>query len=304
MTAPLDVEIAAPIPLAEWLTVAKRCVDDAMIQHFAAVRAAEPQQSRLLEAVEYSLTQGGKRVRPILVLEAAAACDGQAETAMPAAIAMECVHTFSLIHDDLPAMDDDDLRRGVPTNHKVFGEALAVLAGDWLLAHALELLVKSYPGATGGMLAADLASGTKGMIAGQAADISGEELPADGDLVRFIHRHKTAALIQSACRMGATTAGAAPAQRSALSAYGLHLGLAFQIMDDILDLTATTAQLGKRAAKDAEAGKQTYPAACGLDESRRQARQEADAALAALRPLGARSERLAQIAEFVVAREN
>ena len=304
MNARLDTVVDPATATSDWLRQQKGRVDAALSVHLNDVKRAEPQQSRLLDAVEYSLTQGGKRLRPILTLESAAACGIDDDRAMPAAIAIECVHAFSLIHDDLPAMDDDDLRRGVPTNHKVFGEALAILAGDWLLAHALELLARHYPAPAAVELTTVLCGGTKAMIAGQAADIAGEGQPVRAELVRYIHQHKTARLIQAGCRLGAIAAGANEKAAAGLGDFGLHLGLAFQIVDDILDCTATTEQLGKRAAKDAVAAKQTYPGAFGLDESRRRAESEVEAAINALKAAVAGPERLIDLARFVLAREH
>jgi geranylgeranyl diphosphate synthase type II len=200
-------------------------------------------------------------------------------------------------------MDDDDLRRGVPTNHKVFGEAMAILAGDWLATHAFTLLVATPDARAVPQLSAALAAGTDAMIVGQAADIEGENQPTNAEQVKLIHRHKTAALIEACCKMGAIAAGADARTVDGMASYGRHLGLAFQIADDLLDATATTEELGKRAGKDADASKQTYPAAFGVEESRRQARAEVDQAVAALSPFGVEAEHLRALAEYVITRE-
>jgi geranylgeranyl diphosphate synthase type II len=281
----------------DWLESSRRTVDDALAAHFRALQIDPAPHSRLADAVLYSVSLGGKRLRPILVLETARVCGGQAERALPAALAVECVHTFSLIHDDLPAMDNDDLRRGQPTNHKVFGEALAILAGDWLLAHAAELLAREPA------LLAALLEGTKQMIAGQAADIENQERPSDPELVRFIHRTKTAALIETCCRLGALCAAAPNDQVAALHGYGRHLGLAFQIIDDLLDATGSAEKLGKGTRKDAAAAKQTYPAAFGLAESRRYAQRELEAALNMLNSFDRRADRLRDLAHYVISRD-
>ena len=243
-------------------------------------------------------------MRPVLVLEACRACGADAEAAWPAALAIECIHTFSLIHDDLPAMDDDDLRRGKPTCHKVFGEAVAVLAGDWLVAHAFDLLTAAdlEPRIAAGFVRS-LTRGTGDMIVGQGADIAGEQMAIDPDLVRFIHRHKTARLLETACELGAVAADASNKQVACLREYGTHLGLAFQIVDDILDRTSTTETMGKRVGKDDAESKQTYPTAFGLEESRRQARAEIDQAVAALDEFGPRAARLRDLARFVIERD-
>ena len=288
-----------------WLVRSREQVEDALAAHLKEIEAALGTHSRLADAVLYSVKAGGKRLRPILVLETCRACGGRAETALPAALAMELIHTFSLIHDDLPAMDDDDLRRGQPTNHKVFGEGLAILAGDWLATHALGLVaaIRIEPARIPRLLQA-LVDGTERMIAGQAADIEGERRPANPELVRYIHRHKTAALLETCCRLGAICGGASEEPTEALARYGQHLGLAFQITDDLLDATGSVEQTGKRVQKDAAATKQTYPAAFGLDESRVQAGREIEAALQALAPFGSRADRLRELAQHMVERNS
>jgi geranylgeranyl diphosphate synthase type II len=262
---------------------------------------------RLLESIRYSLMAGGKRIRPALVLESCRACaDGRPAEAEPAAAAaaIELIHTFSLVHDDLPAMDDDDLRRGRPTNHKVFGEAMAILAGDAMVIMAFELLARATPSHLAAPLIHELASaaGPQGMIGGQVLDMEGEhrELPLED--LQALHARKTGALLTCACRMGAICAGGDGAVMDAVTIYGRHLGLAFQIVDDLLDVTATAEQLGKATHKDAGKGKNTYPALLGIEGARSAARQQLDAALRALEPLGPAADGLRSIGRFVVER--
>lgn len=250
--------------------------------------------ARLGEAMRYSLEAGGKRVRPILCLLAAEAAGGAAEAALPGALALECIHTYSLVHDDLPAMDDDDLRRGKPTCHIAFGEAHAILAGDGLLTEAFRLLARegSVDAARRVEAIAVLAeaSGWRGMAGGQALDLEGEQLESYGlGHLKTIHRLKTGALLRAATELGAILGGADPAQRAALRAYGEAIGLAFQIQDDILDATASDAALGKRAGKDQGRGKITYPALLGLDGARSALREATESALCPLRSLPNRS---------------
>jgi geranylgeranyl diphosphate synthase, type II len=261
---------------------------------------------RLVEAIRYSLLAGGKRLRPALVLEWHAALIGSHEpnaSAVAAAMAIELIHTFSLVHDDLPAMDDDDLRRGAPTNHKVFGEAMAILAGDAMTAMAFETLAADADPRHAAKMAAELAraTGPLGMIGGQVVDIANENVDLSLDALRSLHTMKTGALLTAACRLGAIAADANAATLECATSYGRHLGLAFQIMDDVLDVTATPQQMGKATGKDADAGKNTYPKLLGLEESRSLARRELDQAIEAISgiPCGAT---LAALARFVVER--
>ena len=233
---------------------------------------------RLGEAVRYSLEAGGKRVRPVLCLLACEAVGGTAAQALPGALALEYVHTYSLIHDDLPAMDDDDLRRGRPTNHKVFGEGHAILAGDALLTEAFGVLATADLEANRRAEALALlaeGAGWRGMAGGQALDLEGEKIQSyDLGHLQLIHRLKTGALLRASLEIGAVLGGARRSEQAALRAFGEAIGLAFQIQDDILDATATDAELGKRAGKDAGKGKITYPSLLGL-EGARQALDEA-----------------------------
>ena len=261
---------------------------------------------RLGEAIRYSLEAGGKRVRPVLCLLASEAVGGTVAQALPGALALEYVHTYSLIHDDLPAMDDDDLRRGRPTNHKVFGEGHAILAGDALLTEAFGVLASAAlePVRRANALAL-LAEGAgwRGMAGGQALDLEGEKHSAPPDLehLRLIHRLKTGALLRASLEIGAVLGGATPADRSALRAYGAAIGLAFQIQDDILDATATEAELGKRAGKDAGRGKITYPSLLGLDGARKALHEATENALCQLASLPIRSS-LAAWARYLAQR--
>ena len=260
----------------------------------------------LFEAMRYMALGGGKKVRPALVLLAAEACGGSAADALPAACAVEMIHTYSLIHDDLPAMDNDDLRHGKPSCHKAHGEALAILAGDGLLTEAFAVLAR---GAADASIAqrwvAELASaaGATGMVGGQAADLRAErERLADQQLLDVIHRRKTARMIEVSCVLGAIAARASSHLERSLRDYGGHLGLAFQIADDVLDAAGSTEELGKTAGKDAAAGKLTYVTCYGLDAARRRARAEADRAVDALGVFGHEADWLRDVARFVVER--
>ena len=255
----------------------------------------------LLEAMRYAALAPGKRFRPYLVVRCCEAVGGPRDSAWPVASAIECVHAFSLIHDDLPAMDDDDLRRGRPTCHKQFGEAFAILAGDALLALAFELITRHVPdGATAARLCAELARGCgwTGMIGGQTADVVGERQPQGIDLVRYIHTRKTAALFETACRLGAIVGGADSEQLDKLGQYGQMLGRAFQIADDLLDVTSTAQAIGKQVGKDAVAGKQTYPACVGIEQSRLAALECAEAAVANLTCFDASNDDLRALAHY------
>lgn len=265
----------------------------------AYIHGAPPE--RLLEAMRYSLLAPGKRLRPYLVCRCCALAGGTEEAAVPIAAAVECVHAFSLIHDDLPAMDNDDVRRGRPTSHVRFGEATAILAGDALSALAFELLAAHAPDARRGVaLTLELARavGAAGMIGGQSADVEGEGMPPDRERTEYIHRHKTARLFESACRCGAILADTDPKTVEALACYGAHLGLAFQVVDDLLDVTSSTEHLGKGVGKDVEADKQTFPHCVGIEESRRIAAASTERALEVLEQFGARADDLRALARY------
>jgi len=258
----------------------------------------------LAEAVFYSLHNGGKRIRPFIVTRFCELCGGSAERAVPAAVAIECVHAFSLVHDDLPAMDDDDLRRGQPTCHKKFGEAVAILAGDALLAAAFEILARIPDSRVATRAVSELARGCgwAGMIGGQTLDIISEQKPPELERVKRIHRCKTARLFESAARLGTICAETEAVRSAAAGIYGEELGRAFQIADDLLDVTGTAGELGKAVAKDAGAGKQTYPAAVGVEASRRAAEKAVDRAVEALEIFGPAADDLRCLARFVVER--
>ena len=280
---------------------------EAALDHYLPAPDAPP--PTLSEAMRYSVFAGGKRVRPILLLAAAGAVGGDGESVVPAACAMEFVHTYSLIHDDLPAMDDDDYRRGKPTSHKVFGEAVAILAGDALLTHAFEVMTCPAMRArfAGPVLLEAThrlarAAGFAGMVGGQAVDMSSEGRAVSVDVLEYIHRHKTAALIGAAVAMGGLLGGGSTAQLAALKRYGQAIGLAFQIADDVLDVEGDSAALGKQVGQDAQHGKATYPALLGLEASRRHAAALLQEALAALGPFDDSADRLRQLARFIVNR--
>jgi geranylgeranyl diphosphate synthase type II len=263
---------------------------------------------KLIEAMEYSLLAGGKRLRPALVLESFAACAGaesDAEFALTAAAAMELIHTFSLVHDDLPAMDDDDLRRGRATNHKVFGEAMAILAGDAMMTVAFEILAADTKPQIAARLVRELAhaSGPAGMIGGQVLDMAGENQSLALEQLQQIHRMKTGALLTTSCRLGAIAAGADDTKLQSLTDYGRHTGLAFQIIDDVLDVTSTREQLGKATNKDASRGKNTYPALLGLDASRAEAQKQLELAMESLSSFDSRADGLRNLARFIISRQ-
>ena len=311
---PLLPPSAASAPLEDYLCAKRTAIDKALDRLLPAPPACPP---LIAEAVRYSVFAGGKRLRPLLTLAAAdtVAPEGGSrhdDIVLPAACAIEMIHTYSLIHDDLPAMDDDTLRRGRPTAHVVYGEGIAVLAGDALLTEAFGVLAR-HPDAGGEDLTARKlrtldciarAAGAEGMVGGQVIDLSatGKGRAAfDGEALRAMHARKTGALIRAAAAAGAIMAGASGAVVAAVETYGRHLGLAFQIVDDILDVEGTTEKMGKSAGKDAAAGKPTYPALFGLDVSRRMAARSAAEACAALEGVGL-GGRLSGIADRVIRR--
>jgi geranylgeranyl diphosphate synthase type II len=271
------------------------------------VPSEETPPVQIHRAMRYSLMAGGKRIRPLLCLEAARVVRDDITGAEHPACALEMVHTYSLIHDDLPALDNDDLRRGRPTCHKVFGEAMAILAGDSLLTLAFQVLAQT-PQASGEVRARlveelALAGGTVGgMIGGQVFDLEGEHQKPTAELLECIHRAKTGALLRGSLRMGAIFAGADDEQLDALSRFGEHVGLAFQIVDDVLDIEQSSEQLGKTAGKDAAQEKVTFPAVYGLDASKRMAAEEKTKAFDALAPFGPRAEKLRELGALIVER--
>ena len=266
----------------------------------------------LHKSMRYSVFAGGKRIRPILMLAACEAVGGDIFLAMPAACAMEMIHTYSLIHDDLPAMDDDDFRRGNPTNHKVFGEAIAILAGDALLTEAFILMSRVEPSASLPPEAVlrviqeiSHSAGSHGMVGGQVVDMESEG-KAEMDLatVQYIHTHKTGALIKASVKAGAILGGADDAKLASLTRYGEAIGLAFQIADDILDIEGTTEEIGKDAGSDEARGKATYPAVMGLAESKKRAVELVDMALESLAGFDHRADPLRDIATYIVKRKS
>ncbi|MGD1085328.1 MAG: polyprenyl synthetase family protein [Verrucomicrobiota bacterium] len=272
---------------------------------FLPAAAAKP--ATLHRAMRYSVFAGGKRLRPALCLAAAEACGGAWREALPLACAVECVHTYSLIHDDLPAMDNDDYRRGKPTNHKVFGEGVAILAGDALLTEAFAIVgqSKSRPRYSQRDMLLELAeaAGSRALIAGQVADLEGEGKMTSAAQLRYIHERKTAALLRCSVRLGGMSANAGPAQLEALGDFGRNVGLAFQIIDDILDVTQTSEQLGKTAGKDTRAQKATYPSIVGLEKSRQMAADLTGRAFAALRVFKGRARALEALAGHLLRRD-
>ncbi len=290
--------------LQHYLEKRREFIDQSLHAHLPA---AHSRPTVLHEAMRYSVLAGGKRLRPILCLAAAEAAGGKAEAALLPALSIEVLHTYTLIHDDLPAMDDDDLRRGKPTCHKVYGEANAILAGDALLTLAFEWLAectapKPYLPNQYALELAE-AAGSHGVIGGQVEDIAAEGKPPSADLVDYIHLHKTAALIRAAVRIGAMSAGAASDTLSALTIYGCDVGLAFQVMDDVLNATATAAALGKAAGSDAHRKKMTYVALFGVDTAKSKAEELIDRAVAELQKVHGAIEPLEQLARFVVERK-
>ncbi len=269
--------------------------------------AAHTRPATIHKAMRYSLFAGGKRLRPALCLAAAAACGGREADALPLACAVECVHTYSLVHDDLPAMDNDDYRRGKLTSHKVFGEGIAILAGDALLTQAFEIAAqcRGWPRYPHRRIVQELAhaAGSLQLVAGQVADLEGEGKRISRAQLRYIHERKTSALLCCSVRLGGMSANCTPSQLAALTDFGYHVGLAFQVIDDILDVTQTSEQLGKTAGKDHRAQKATYPAIVGLEKSRKIARQLTDQAFAALELFKGRAVALEALAKFLLQRD-
>lgn len=268
---------------------------------------AETPPATIHQAMRHSVFAGGKRLRPILCLAAAEACGGSREAAAFAACAVEYLHTYSLIHDDLPSMDNDDFRRGVPTCHKVYGEGVAILAGDALQALAFEILVKTPVTVRygAGDLVAELArtAGSLHLVGGQVADLEGEGQKLPLEALRFIHENKTAALLTTSLALGGMSADCQPEELQALRAFGMATGLAFQILDDILDVTQTSEKLGKSAGKDLASDKSTYPALIGLEASRAEAQRLTQSAHDALAVFGVRGGRLRELADHLLARD-
>jgi len=287
-----------------WSTRQKKV--DAALDRFLPSATTKPKT--IHEAMRYSIFAGGKRLRPVICLASAEVLHGKIDEAMPLACAVECIHTYSLIHDDLPAMDNDDFRRGKPTSHKVYGEGIAVLAGDALLTIAFEIAAscKAWPRYSHADVIRELAvaSGSQALVAGQVADLEGEGKKINIKELQYIHRNKTAALIATSIRLGAMSANATPKQLERLTDFGQSLGLAFQVIDDILDVTQTTEKLGKSAGKDITAQKATYPKLLGLAKAKKEADRLTARARTALKPFGRNAAPLEAIADFLLSREN
>jgi geranylgeranyl diphosphate synthase type II len=300
----LDSRPHRPFSLRDFLATRTTAVNRALD---GFLPAATTKPATIHRAMRYSLFAGGKRIRPALCLAAAAACGGNETDALPLACAVECVHTYSLVHDDLPAMDDDDYRRGKLTNHKVFGEGIAVLAGDALLTLAFEIAAKckSWPRYSHQRIVLELAhaAGSLQLIAGQVADLEGEGKQISAQHLRYIHERKTSALLCGSVRLGGMSANCTPAQLKALTDFGYNVGLAFQVIDDILDVTQTSEKLGKTAGKDTKAQKATYPAIVGLHRSRQIAAQLTQRAFSSLKAFKGKAVALEALAEFLLRRD-
>ena len=290
--------------LSGFVAASTNLVNDAL-DRFLPSEKTRP--ATIHKAMRYSLFAGGKRMRPALTLAAAQACGGKEKDALPLACAVECIHTYSLVHDDLPAMDNDDYRRGKLTNHKVFGEGIAVLAGDALLTQAFEIAAqcRGWTRYSHQQIVLELAkaAGSLQLIAGQVADLEGEGKKVSIQDLRYIHERKTSALLCCSVRLGGMSANCSPAQLKALTSFGYHVGLAFQVIDDILDVTQTSEKLGKTAGKDTKAQKATYPSIVGLERSHRIAEQLTNKAFAALSPFKGKAVALEAIAEYLLKRD-
>jgi geranylgeranyl diphosphate synthase, type II len=298
----------SPCDIKTYLEERRRLVD-AALERLLPPESEQP--PALHRAMRYSIFAGGKRLRPILAMAAAEAVGAEPAAVLDEACSLELIHTYTLIHDDLPAMDNDDFRRGMPTSHKVFGEAVAILAGDALQTAAFELLAGAVES---GRHIADRtveavrllagACGSRGVIGGQAVDIESEGKPVLRETLDYIHQHKTGDLITSSVLLGAILGGASGEQIKACARYGESIGLAFQITDDILDVVSTTEQLGKTAGKDARDGKATYPGLLGMDEARRMQQLYYAASIEALAPFDEKAWPLRHLARFIVERQN
>lgn len=299
------MSLAAPEP-----TAARQPLDDGLRAAIDAALAkavafGDDCPPELAAAIRFALLSPGKRLRPQLVVMAAEACGGDRESAMPAAVAVEMIHAYSLVHDDLPAMDDDDLRRGRPTCHKQFDEATAILVGDALLARSFEVIAGGIrPAERAARCCLELAgaAGAEALVGGQAADLGAEFRDLDLPQLESIHRRKTGALFRAAVRLGAHAAGARDEQITAIDAYGSQLGLAFQVVDDLLDVAGNEGRVGKKLGKDREHGKATYPLLLGIDASRRRAADLVAGACQALDGFGEAARPLQQLAQYVVQR--
>ena len=292
--------------LKAYVAEKREIIDKALDKYLPPINGME---GRVVEAARYSLFAGGKRLRPILCIAAHEACGGSSKALLPVACALEMIHTYSLIHDDLPAMDNDDFRRGKPTNHKVFGEAVAILAGDLLLTYAFELMAEHGLEDRFGAVMRVIhiiarASGFKGMVGGQMIDLACEGKEVDVPTVEYMHDRKTGALITASVQAGAILAGASESEIERMGRYGRHLGLAFQITDDLLDVTGSFEEMGKTPGSDDRKGKRTYPFLVGIEESRRLAREHVERALDAVSGYDDRANPLRAIALYVLNRSS
>jgi geranylgeranyl diphosphate synthase type II len=293
------------VNIKTYLVSRQKLVERALDRYLPKAKA---KPATLHRAMRYSLFAGGKRLRPILCLAAAEACGGKIRNALPLACALECIHTYSLVHDDLPSMDNDDFRRGRPTCHKIFGDGIAILAGDALLTIAFEIVSNAKPTSrydTSSLLREiAVAAGSQKLIAGQVADLEAEGKNVQREQLQFIHENKTAAILKSSVRLGAMSANADARKLSAVTRFGERLGLAFQIIDDILDVTQTSEILGKSAGKDVASKKATYPAVIGLEKSRVEARRLTRQAHNVLSVFNSRdAEPLHSLANYLLERE-
>lgn len=299
-----DFDSSQRFDLQRFLASRTKTINRAL-DSFLPSETAKP--ATIHKAMRYSLFAGGKRMRPALCLAAAQACGGREADALPLACAVECIHTYSLIHDDLPAMDDDDFRRGKPTCHKVFGEGIAILAGDALLTQAFEIAAKSkgWPRYSHQKIILELAhaAGSLQLIAGQVADLEGEGKKLSAKELQYIHERKTSALLCCSVRLGGMSANCTAAQLKALTEFGYNVGLAFQIIDDILDVTQTSEQLGKTAGKDTASQKATYPAIVGIKKSRKIAERLTQRAFDALKSFKGQAVALEALGEFLLQRD-
>lgn len=290
--------------LKAYLVVRQKQIDRALDRYLPKADVRPP---TIHKAMRYSLFAGGKRLRPILCLAAAEAGGGKIENALPLACALECIHTYSLVHDDLPSMDNDDFRRGRATCHKVFGDGIAVLAGDALLTIAFEIVSRAKPTRCYDMSTLlreiAVAAGSQKLIAGQVADLEAEGKKSTRAQLRYIHENKTAAILTTSVRLGAMSANADAKKLQTITNFGRALGLAFQVIDDILDVTQTSEKLGKSAGKDIAAKKATYPAVLGLDQSRAEAKRLTKQAHNSLSIFGKKAEALHALANYLLERE-
>ncbi|CAN0287735.1 unnamed protein product [Pylaiella littoralis] len=297
---------ATEFDLKTYLGTKKDAVDKALDK---SVVSTMPETDKICEAMRYSLMAGGKRVRPILTIAACEMFGGSMEAAMPTAVSTEMIHTMSLIHDDLPAMDDDDLRRGMPTCHVKYGEDIAILAGDALLSKSFEHCAKFTKNVEAERVVQVIARlgeavGEIGLAGGQVMDLECEDKEVGLDELRWIHRHKTGALLKVACTAGALLGGASDKDVKNMEVFSESIGLAFQVADDILDCTQTSEQLGKTAGKDEAVNKTTYPKLMGMDGARKEARRLVDEAHKALEPYGEKARPLLAIADYIIERQN